>query len=121
MKAQAIRVKQYGGPEVLEIGEVDVGEPGPDEIRIKQHAIGLNFIDTYYRTGLYQLPLPRRARRRRRPASSRRWAATSSSSRRAIASRTAERRRALRQAARHAGAAWWSGCPTKIDFERAPR
>ena len=58
MKAQAIRVKQYGGPEVLEIGEVDVGDPGPDEIRIKQHAIGLNFIDIYYRTGLYQSPLP---------------------------------------------------------------
>ena len=36
MKAQAIRVKQYGGPEVLELAEVDVGDPGPDEIRIKQ-------------------------------------------------------------------------------------
>ena len=58
MKAQAIRVKQYGGPEVLELSEVDVGDPGPDEIRIKQHAVGLNFIDIYYRTGLYQSPLP---------------------------------------------------------------
>ena len=58
MKAQAIRVKQYGGPEMLEMSEVDVGDPGPDEIRIKQHAIGLNFIDIYYRTGLYQSPLP---------------------------------------------------------------
>jgi NADPH:quinone reductase len=58
MKAQAIRVKQYGGPEVLELTEVEVGDPGPDEIRIKQHAVGLNFIDIYYRTGLYQSPLP---------------------------------------------------------------
>ena len=58
MKAQAIRVKQYGGPEVLELTEIEVGDPGPDEIRIKQHAVGLNFIDIYYRTGLYQSPLP---------------------------------------------------------------
>ena len=58
MKAQAIRVKQYGGPEMLELTEVEVGDPGPDEIRIKQHAVGLNFIDIYYRTGLYQSPLP---------------------------------------------------------------
>ena len=58
MKAQAIRVKEHGGPEVLELAEVDVGDPGPDEIRIRHHAIGLNFIDIYYRTGLYPAPTP---------------------------------------------------------------
>ena len=58
MKAKAIRVQRHGGPEVLELVEVDVGDPGPDEVRIRQHAIGLNYIDTYYRTGLYTAPLP---------------------------------------------------------------
>jgi NADPH2:quinone reductase len=58
MKAQAIRVAQHGGPEMLELAEVDVGDPGPDEIRIRHHAIGLNFIDIYYRSGLYPSPLP---------------------------------------------------------------
>lgn len=58
MKAKAIRVQRHGGPEVLELVEVDVGDPGPDEVRIRQHAIGLNYIDTYYRTGLYPAPLP---------------------------------------------------------------
>jgi NADPH2:quinone reductase len=58
MKTQAIRIQQHGGPEVLELVEVDVPDPGPDEVRIRNHAIGLNFIDIYYRTGLYQSPLP---------------------------------------------------------------
>jgi NADPH2:quinone reductase len=58
MKAKAIRVEQHGGPEVMKLVEVDVPDPGPDEVRIRQHAIGLNFIDTYYRTGLYPAPLP---------------------------------------------------------------
>lgn len=58
MKAKAIRIQQHGGPEVLELVEVDVPDPGPDEVRIRNHAIGLNFIDIYYRTGLYQSPLP---------------------------------------------------------------
>ncbi len=48
-----IRVHEYGGPEVLKWEEADVGEPGPGEIRIKQTAIGLNFIDAYMRSGLY--------------------------------------------------------------------
>jgi NADPH2:quinone reductase len=43
---------------MLELAEVDVGDPGPDEIRIRHHAIGLNFIDIYYRTGLYPAPTP---------------------------------------------------------------
>jgi len=58
MKAKAIRVEAHGGPELLKLVEVDVGEPGPDEVRIRNHAIGLNFIDIYFRTGLYQSPLP---------------------------------------------------------------
>jgi NADPH:quinone reductase len=58
MKTMAAMIRSHGGPEVLEIGEAEVRDPGPDEVRIKQHAIGLNFIDIYYRTGLYANPLP---------------------------------------------------------------
>ncbi len=56
--SKAVRISRHGGPEVLELVDVQVGEPGPGEIRIRQHAIGLNFIDVYHRTGLYPLPLP---------------------------------------------------------------
>jgi NADPH:quinone reductase len=56
--AKAIRIEQYGGPEVMKLVDVAVGEPGPGEIRIRHHAVGLNFIDVYQRTGLYQNPLP---------------------------------------------------------------
>jgi len=56
--AQAIWIRQFGGPEVLELTEVPVGEPGPGEIRIRHEACGLNFIDVYQRTGLYVNPLP---------------------------------------------------------------
>ncbi len=55
---QAVQIRQYGGPEVMELVDVAVGEPGPGEIRIRHHAVGLNFIDVYQRTGLYQNPLP---------------------------------------------------------------
>ena len=58
MKGKAIVVAEHGGPEVLKLVEVDVADPGPDEVRIRNHAIGLNFIDIYYRTGLYPSPLP---------------------------------------------------------------
>ena len=58
MKAKAIVVRAHGGAEVIEYTEVDVADPGPDEVRIRQHAIGLNYIDVYYRTGLYSSPLP---------------------------------------------------------------
>ena len=58
MKAKAIRMTRTGGPEVLEFVDVEVGEPGPGEARVRQHAIGLNFIDVYFRTGLYPMPLP---------------------------------------------------------------
>ncbi len=52
----AIRVHEYGGPDVLKWEEVKVGEPGPGEVKIKQTAVGLNFIDIYLRTGLYPQP-----------------------------------------------------------------
>ena len=55
---KAIRVHATGGPEVLSWEEVAVGEPGPGEARVRHTAIGLNFIDTYHRSGLYKLPLP---------------------------------------------------------------
>jgi NADPH2:quinone reductase len=58
MKTKAVMIRAHGGPEVLELVEVDAQDPGPDEVRIKQHAIGLNFIDIYYRTGLYPVALP---------------------------------------------------------------
>jgi NADPH2:quinone reductase len=51
----AIRIHQYGGPEVLKWEEVDVGAPGPGQIKVRHKAIGLNYIDTYFRTGLYKL------------------------------------------------------------------
>ena len=53
--AHAIRIHENGGPEVLKWEAVDVGEPGPGEARIRQTAIGLNYIDVYHRTGLYKL------------------------------------------------------------------
>ncbi|MGI8705007.1 MAG: quinone oxidoreductase family protein [Sphingomicrobium sp.] len=54
----AIRVNQTGGPEVLSWEEVEQAEPGPGQVRIRQAAAGLNFIDVYHRTGLYPQPLP---------------------------------------------------------------
>jgi NADPH2:quinone reductase len=58
MKAHAIRFHRTGGPEVLEWEEVEVGEPGPGELRLRQTAVGVNFIDVYHRSGLYPVPLP---------------------------------------------------------------
>ena len=54
----AIRFHQTGGPEVLRWEEVAVGDPAPGEARVRHQAVGLNFIDTYHRSGLYPLPLP---------------------------------------------------------------
>ncbi|MBS0450466.1 MAG: quinone oxidoreductase [Proteobacteria bacterium] len=58
MKSRAIRIDRNGGPEELKLVEVEVGEPGPGEIRIRHHAVGLNFIDTYQRSGLYPFAMP---------------------------------------------------------------
>lgn len=54
----AIRIHEVGGPEKMKWEEVEVGAPGPGQIRLKNSAAGLNYIDTYHRTGLYKLPLP---------------------------------------------------------------
>ena len=54
----AIRVHQTGGPEVLSWEEVEVGEPGPGQVKLRHEAVGLNYIDVYHRTGLYPQPLP---------------------------------------------------------------
>jgi NADPH:quinone reductase len=56
--AHAIRFEKTGGPEVLAWQEVDVGKPGQGQVRLRHTAVGLNFIDTYQRSGLYNLPLP---------------------------------------------------------------
>ena len=54
----AIRVHETGGPEVLKWEDVEVGDPGPGQVKIRQEAAGLNFIDVYHRTGLYKQELP---------------------------------------------------------------
>ncbi len=56
--AKTVRIEKFGGPENLVIVDAPVGEPGPGEVRIRHHACGLNFIDVYQRTGLYQNALP---------------------------------------------------------------
>jgi NADPH2:quinone reductase len=56
--AKAIRFHQTGGPEVMQWESLDVGAPGAGEVRVRHHAVGLNFADTYFRTGLYPVPLP---------------------------------------------------------------
>lgn len=58
MRVRAIRIHETGGPEVLRWEEIEIGRPGPDEVLLRHTAIGLNFIDTYHRTGLYPLDLP---------------------------------------------------------------
>ena len=55
---KAIRMSRSGGPEVMEYVDVEVGEPGPGEVRIRQAAIGLNYIDVYFRTGAYPQEFP---------------------------------------------------------------
>ena len=56
--AKAIRFHETGGPEVLRLESVEVGDPGPGELRVRHTALGVNFIDTYQRSGLYRVPLP---------------------------------------------------------------
>ena len=55
---KAVRFHRTGGPEVLQVDDIQVGDPGDGQARVKHTAIGLNFIDTYHRSGLYPLPLP---------------------------------------------------------------
>ena len=56
--SRAICIEQHGGVEQMKLVNVTVGEPGAGEIRIRHHAVGLNFIDVYQRSGLYPLPMP---------------------------------------------------------------
>ena len=58
IRSRAVRIDQHGGPEQLKIVDVTVGDPGPGEIRIRHKACGLNFLDVYQRSGVYQLPMP---------------------------------------------------------------
>jgi NADPH:quinone reductase len=55
---KAIRIEETGGPEVMKLVDVDLPPPGPGEIRLRHTAVGLNFIDTYHRSGLYPVKLP---------------------------------------------------------------
>ncbi len=55
---KAVTISKTGGPEVLELKEINLGKPGPDEVLIEHVAIGLNYIDTYHRSGLYSIQLP---------------------------------------------------------------
>jgi NADPH:quinone reductase len=56
--SRAIQILSFGGPEAMQLVDVEVGQPGPGEVRIRHHAAGLNFIDVYQRTGLYPNALP---------------------------------------------------------------
>ena len=56
--AKAVRFHKQGGPEVLQYEDVQVGDPGPGQVRIKHTAIGVNFVDTYQRSGLYPMQMP---------------------------------------------------------------
>ena len=58
IRTQAIRVHKTGGADVMSVEEIAVPAPGPNEIQIRQHAIGVNFLDIYFRTGLYPAPTP---------------------------------------------------------------
>ena len=58
MKTHAIRIHETGGPEKMRWEEIDVGQPGQGEVTLRNHACGLNYIDTYHRTGLYPIALP---------------------------------------------------------------
>ncbi len=56
--AKAIRIYETGGPEVMRLEDVAIGEPGPEQARVRHTAIGVNFVDVYHRSGLYKRPLP---------------------------------------------------------------
>jgi NADPH2:quinone reductase len=55
---RAIRIHRTGGPEVMQLENVELPPPGPEQVRIRHTVIGVNFVDTYHRSGLYNLPLP---------------------------------------------------------------
>jgi NADPH2:quinone reductase len=55
---RAIQIERFGDPDVMHLADVPLGDPGPGDVRVRHHACGINFIDTYHRTGLYPMPLP---------------------------------------------------------------
>jgi len=55
---RAVRIHQFGGPEVLQVDEIPTPTPGPGQVLVRLRAVGVNFIDTYHRTGLYRISLP---------------------------------------------------------------
>ena len=55
---RVVKIEKTGGPEVLKFETIELGKPSPEEVLIEHKAIGLNFIDTYHRSGLYPLKLP---------------------------------------------------------------
>lgn len=57
-RIRAIQIDQTGGPDVMHTAEISIGDPGPGEVRVRHEACGINFIDTYYRSGLYKVALP---------------------------------------------------------------
>src|SRR5947209_16025376 len=57
-RMRAIRIHKTGGPEVLQLEEIELPKPGKGEVRLRQHAVGVNFLDVYHRTGFYPMPLP---------------------------------------------------------------
>jgi NADPH2:quinone reductase len=87
--AKRIQFSAHGGPEVLEYVDYTPAEPGPQQVRVRNQAIGLNFIDTYFRSGLYAPPALPSAWAPKVPAWSTRWAAKSPNSRSATAWPTA--------------------------------
>ena len=56
--AKAVTFDRIGGPEVLQYGDAEVGQPGPGQVRLRHVAVGLNYADTYFRNGTYPIPLP---------------------------------------------------------------
>ena len=72
--SRRFRVHKVGGPEAMVYEDVELPAPGPGEVRVRNRAIGVNFIDVYYRTGLYPAPRSRSSPAARRPATSSRSA-----------------------------------------------
>ncbi|MGE3248220.1 MAG: quinone oxidoreductase, partial [Beijerinckiaceae bacterium] len=56
--SKSVRIHEHGGAEVMKLEDVDIGDPGPGQVKLRHRAIGLNFIDVYFRNGLYKQPLP---------------------------------------------------------------
>ncbi len=116
--SRAVVVRAPGGPEALALEEVALADPAPGQARVRHEAIGINFIDTYHRSGLYPLPLPTGIGTKRR-ASSKRSVTASPMSRSAIASRMPAAAGAYAEARNIAGRSPRRSCPTRSTSETA--